>query len=618
MNNVTNLNKVKLPIPTLNEPLIQLDWIFERKIALYDNKSSKSNYESALSFYKKFLKATNNYNEDFKNNHLFYIDEQWDLIALYKIKQWLDKNNLKENLGYKTSYTINGFMSAMRQIMDYAYELNIISEPIINVSIDGVSRETDSREAYTIEEVDIIFKILKPMISFSTSLLSPYVKTGVGKDPRILNRAGVPKGSLLINQGWKDINNMKWYFENEMKCQPLVKIKGNEKHNNFFISAGNIHGGLKNLYKTWGLSSFIDQDIIIPLAIKLISETGLNADSLLNLKRDCFKISHPLTGLPFIEYYKERSLGETELHISLFDKNEISLKSKQSIIIKNTINNILRLTQPLVDLAPDDIKDFLFIYQTSAPNMVGKIKKLDTRITQNWTEKIMKSYNISNPDSKLKSFNLAKFRPTKITEMVREGYEFNEIQAVASHKSITTTLQYISKRNIMTKFHETINKALTNISQNKNEHEKNPLPFAIEEDAKPGKFIFKGPICSCKNPYDPPDIVKKSKEYFAGDPCTYWNMCLFCNNILITKDSLPKLISHRKDIEISLTNNLSEMFRHGELYEKKKSIIEEILKPDNMFTEEEIKWAEEISEIQEDEVLDGFIYQGVKLYDSRS
>ncbi len=48
----------------------------------------------------------------------------------------------------------------------------------------------------------------------------------------------------------------------------------------------------------------------MPLVVKLISETGLNVESVFSLKRDCLKEAHPLNGLPYIEYEKVRSGGE--------------------------------------------------------------------------------------------------------------------------------------------------------------------------------------------------------------------------------------------------------------------------------------------------------------------
>ncbi len=57
----------------------------------------------------------------------------------------------------------------------------------------------------------------------------------------------------------------------------------------------------------------------MPLLVELMSETGLNMESALSLKRDCFNEAHPLTGLPFLEYEKPRSGGEKELHVALYD-----------------------------------------------------------------------------------------------------------------------------------------------------------------------------------------------------------------------------------------------------------------------------------------------------------
>ncbi|HEU4593880.1 MAG TPA: hypothetical protein VFS10_01840 [Pyrinomonadaceae bacterium] len=391
-----------VPEPTLENPYAQVDWIFKEKMSLYENEESKSNYRSALAFYKKFLQETNNYNPLLDGDPRFNIKDEWDVMALHKVKQWIEATNIEGTEDYLASYTLVNIVSSIRQTMEYAYEHNYINRPVINASMPAPVRETSLRAAYSNEEYTAIFNAVSPMIQFSKGLLRPYRRTGKGRDPRKRERRGLGRSSKLLGQGWtcwvRTFNgdglvpcddNMRWYFENVMNCVPLPATPENiKKHGMFFTSAGSIFGVLNDLYRKWGISSFIDQDVIMPLVIKLVSETGLNVESLLSLKRECFREAHPLTGLPYLEYVKPRSGGEKELHVMLYDKAEdgefMALRQRQSQVISRTVKTILELTEPLVKLASEEHRNYLFLHQSSGPCNFGKVQPINTSVVSKW------------------------------------------------------------------------------------------------------------------------------------------------------------------------------------------------------------------------------------------
>ena len=581
---------------------------------------------TALAFYKKFLQETNNYNPLLDGNPRFYIRDEWDVMALHKVKQWVVATNIEGTEDYLTSYTLISNFSGLRKTMEYAYENNYIDRAVINVVMPSAVRETLVRTAYSNKEYTTIFNVISPLVQYSRGLLRPYRKTGKGCDPRKIERQGVNRYDKVLGQGWtcwvKALNgdslvtcddNMRWYFENVMDCIPLPMTPENKKkHKRFFSSATNIHGGLNKLYRQWGVSSLIDLDLIMPLVVKLISETGLNVESLVSLKRDCFNEAHPLTGLPFLEYEKRRSGGDKELHVILYDKVEddkfMAFGQRQSQIISKTIKTILELTEPLITLAAEEDRNCLFLYQPCSGNMFGKVNVVDCNVISDWTRGIVKEYDLRGSDGKPLVFTLSRFRPTKFTEMVTQGYDIFDIMAVAGHKSIVTTLAYIDRLKSTTDFHRKIQRELTIIKENKRAYEREPLPIAATANAKPGEYIFKAPVCHCKNPYNPPEVVKKSKSYHEGDACTFWNMCLQCENVLITEMNLPRLFAYRNEIMRALSN-VNEIPRQGELYKKILMVLDEILSPDVLFSQEKLEWAAELAGGAEFEVLDTFIYQ---------
>jgi integrase len=615
-----------MPPPTLENPYAQVDWIFNEKMSLYENKDTKDNYRLGLTFYKRFLRETNNYNPLLDVDPRFYIKNEWDVMALHKVKQWIDATNIEGTEDYLTSYTLTSGISGIRTTMEYAYEHSYINRAVINVVMPVAVRETLGRTAYSNEEYTSIFNAISPMIQFSRGVMRPYRITGKGRDPRNVEKKGTDPNIKKLGQGWtcwvKTLSgeahvpcddNIRWYFENVMHCIPLSATSENKKkHKRFFSSATNIHGGLNRLYRRWGVSSLIDQHVVMPFVVKLVSETGLNVESLLSLKRDCFKEAHQLTGLPYLEYVKPRSGGEKELHTILYDKAEdgefMALGQRQSQIISKTVKTILKLTEPLVTLASEENRNYLFLYQPSSGNMFGKVNVVNPSVISSWAGGIVKEYDLRGSNGKPLVFTLSRFRPTKFTEMVTQGYDIFDIMAVAGHKSITTTLTYIDRLKSTTDFHRKIQRELTIIKENKRAYERKPLPIANTVDANPGEFIFKAPVCHCKNPYNPPDVVKNSKSYHEGDACTFWNMCLQCENVLITEMNLPKLFAYQNEIKRAL-NNVNEIPRQGELYKKILTILDEILSPDMLFQQKTLDWAAELARDAEFEVLDTFIHQ---------
>jgi len=514
--------------------------------------------------------------------------------------------------------------------MEHAYEHSFIKKVVMNVIVPPAVRETASRAAYSTNEFEQIFKVLAPMISFSRALLIPYAPTGKGSDPRKRSRKGIPRAGKSLGQGWNRLiaaddgrlvpqdDNLRWYFENVMHCTPLPSTRENHIHQQFFQTAKRNYGGLKKLYRSWGVSSFVDTEVIMPLVVELIAETGLNVESLISLKRDCFKEAHPLTGLPYLDYYKGRSGGDKELHLTLYDDQtgQMGLKQGQSRVIGNSIKTLLALTEPLVEKANAKDREYLFLSQRrnrSATGRVARVERLSLKVIVPWVEKIVKKHGLRGDDGKPLRFTLSRFRPTKITEMVCQGYDFFNIMAMAGHASVITTLRYIDNLKFTSDFHHKMKDALTIIKRNKSEYDGNPRPIAITRNVTPSKFIFKGPVCHCKNPYDPPEVVRKSSTYTEGDACSYWNMCLQCENVLITEMNLPKLIAFRNEIELALSN-LTEIPVMGELYKRMKMILDAVLVPDELFSKASLQWAAEVARTMEFDVLDSFIARNVEVW----
>ncbi|MBX9996065.1 tyrosine-type recombinase/integrase [Priestia aryabhattai] len=602
-----------IPEPTYKNPYAQVDFIFQQVASLKHNPHTQDNYRNGLAFYKKFLKETNNYDDSLNSDPRFYLKKHWDEFTLLKVKTYIDTNNIKGTEGYLTSYTISGYFSAIRNVIEEAVgnKLTLAKNIYITCNVEPV-RETQQRSAYSKKEMESITEALQEELRYSYKVLKKegYKKTGIGKDPRNLTKMGSAK-----DDGWGCIENFRWYFENVLECAPIIGDVNNKiKHKSFVEYAPRKYfqeiGGLPGIYKKWGVAPFVDSDVIMPLVTKLALETGLNTSALYNLNIDCYNGNHPLSGVPYIKYYKLRSGGEKEMHLNPDKKNkDIHIKQyrhNQAQVIKKTIEAVIELTKEIRKNAPSDMKQKLFLYQSDSQARLGRISLISSRSVESWCAKIVRRHNLQTDDGQRLIFNLSRFRPTRVTSLVEKGIDLFELQYEMGHADIRTTLNYIESNHLNFVARRETKKALDNIFLNNSWAKEKNLTYATSK-IENENFIYKGLLCDCKNPFNPPKEVKSLKNYVSGQACSRYNMCLFCENVLIFKKHLPLAWVYKRQIETSFSKSQAEL--PNELfYRRTLDIIEQLFESDNSeFSGDDIEWAKRVAE-EMDVMIDPVTY----------
>lgn len=607
----------QLPTPTPRKPYSQIEWIFERQIKLKKTKETKGNYINAKRRYIELLSLTG-------VSHPFFLADEWDEFSLISLRQQIESCQQEGTLAW-SSHTRVGIFSAIRCVMRLACELRLLKcSRFVDASMGASTSETDEHAAYSDGELAQLMDVLSSELHFSRSVIGGYVPSNVGQDPRIKAPAGRVRG-----YGFGVEDNAHWYFENVMGCIPIRgpgSLVGHE-HAAFLRSASLIHGGLHELYRRWGVATCMGLDVLMPQVVQLAYLSGLNPSTLLLLEVDCFIDKHELTGTPFLRGWKERVKGEYNLDLALldspqgnvtvtdgaiFDLDIRALKQKQALQVKRTIEIILKATQPLRErLKKSDPKHpllkRLFIYESMGPRSDGEILAISAAQTSRWCIGIAEQYGLLGDDGNRLGFNLVRFRSTKLTEMALQGRDLLEIQLVACHKDATTTMGYLSRKKIETHYRKAIHDALTKISENRHQFDRNNR---VTEPQKKVIPIFKGLISDCKNVFDPPKKVRLAKSFQEGKSCNRFNMCLFCKNILVFKEHLPALVAYLNQINIALENNVHNV-PNASLYENSKQVIEQLINPDfGEFDEEDIAWAKQEAVFQ-DILIDPLIYRGV-------
>ena len=604
-----------LPLGTVEDPLKQLDWIVDGFIKKYANSVTRRSIKDSINVY-------------FKRSHSqrlttvgggalvpFDLGKHCDAFILYDFTHWLQKKEL-------APHTVKKVIQQLAAIIKYCMARGW-SKPfqLIKPRLPRPQRNSTLFDPYSAAELNYIRMAIQPSLIRCENLNLGYVRTGVGYDPRTKKHIRLADGTRGSHFAIWD--NVVWYFECVLKCQALpLKTLEDRGHAYFVAKAQQFHGGIEAVYDRLGTGKSPTAKSLAPLLIKLAWETGLNPSTLYVLKRDCFQPEHPLTGQPYLRYYKERGQGETDLHLALFDLKPSPhgippdlgvrmLFGKQANLIRKTIETVLQLTESLVNEAAPEHQHLLFLVRRlgrkaasqEKPGIRFQVKGFTKHDVGAWYQALKDDIAVRMKESsnghemKIPShLNLVRFRSTMADRLVREGVDFFAVQAIMGHRSASTTADYLRAHLIEGPIRIELDQHLRKVHTNMQELAASPKPYATVENLKQlgqDGVIYKGVLCDCKNAYDPPDnikrLLKRAGEWNEGKPCSYYDMCLLSDNLLITRRSLPLIMQHQREIEASSISDTPS----APLYEKKRAVLNDIL---NYFGPEDIAWAEEIAQ----------------------
>lgn len=610
----------KLPEPTKESPYAQVEWVFDRVISTKTKKSTRKNYVTGKSFYLEHLRALG-------LKDPYYLQKEWGALALLRFREQLSKRIEAGEVNY-ASYTLVGIFSAMRYVMNYAAKRGMAGcVRMLDVMYGSGTPETNVTEAYPDSELIELLDAIGSELSISRKILSGYTPQppGAGRDPRIFPRKSPEEGF-----GYRVEANMRWYFENVLNCVPVMNDEaGKREHNSFLGFATREHGGLNDLYRRWGVSTFFDFDMLMPHVVNLAYLTGLNPGPLAALAVDAYGESHPATGTPYLRYVKDKVSKELELYLELFDKEgdkssidesvllettERFLPRKQATQIARTIELIRKATEPLRSSLPEDhpLKNRLLIYTSRGPRTFGQTQGVNSKKTSSWCAQIVEKYGLVGEDGEALNFNLVRFRSTKLTELALQGRDILTIQLFAGHKGLKTTIGYLSRKKLEVEARKVVRDALATIHANRMEFD-DPDACARTKNATATEqpiHLYRGLLSDCKNPFDPPKRVRASKSYVPGRACSRFNMCIFCKNVVIFRRNLPTLVAYLDQIKAATETNVQNLPNAG-FYEDSRAVIENLLDPERSeFSAEDIRWAREEA-ARLNPLVDNAVYRGV-------
>lgn len=572
--------------PTVEEPFIQLKQLFARRLIESTAYSSKRNAIDAFARYTDYVAANDGLRPVFLKSH-------FTNFSLVHYRRHLGR---LVSEGIMSPGHANTILSSVRTAFAGAKDIKGLDIPtILHAEGFQLVRTTDTYKPFSDAERQIVDVQIKQDLEQRRRFLAPYKKTGVGRDPFDKNNNSL--------RGMANEDNARWVFENRLNCK-IVQFSKQSDHGSLEAAFVNLlrrlgdHDGYHTVYEKWGIASKIDLEFLFPYFLRMAQLTGLNAESVCNLEIDAYVAKHPATGRACLRYWKERSEGGKEYHCDLFNAELTWLTTKQSREIKALFAEVQHLTERFRVNAPASVRNRLFIYESLGRGVLGfTIKRLNTCVRA-YEKKLG-----------IKQFNIARFRPTFVSELIGLGVSLREIQLLLGHSSITTTMSYLDKLDFNKRAREKIKDKLKQIHEST--FPKDTSCYSEDGAANPhGEcVVFKTPLASCRNIFDPPKFIKDLPSYVAGRPCAAYNKCLACQNVFITSSHLPELFAMQRDYLGLIQRSSIGNTPYGEVIEENLILLNELLNPKySDFDEEELEAGRRLARyIETSIVVDGVI-----------
>jgi integrase len=407
-----------------------------------------------------------------------------------------------------------------------------------------------------------------------------------------------------------------WMFENVFNSNPLEMLDEYRSLSRRTVVPEKM---LRKLFAKWGVWPYVDDNLIMPLAMELAMLTGLNVESLKLLKIDSYTQEHPLTGQPAIRYHKLRSSSranssDKELHIPILDLEDLYVDNSVNERIHNVIQIVKELTGKIRAYTPISIADRLFIFEDVEQSRINHeriVVAIDpSGKSSSWRRKFAREEGLTKIFGDSFRFNIARCRPTLATNMVLNGADIFQVQTALGHQSVQITASYLDQMQLNPLFNKTISDALKQVSRRSKESIVIPIINELTIRYPSSNFQETLSGCGCHNPYNPSENVRKVTNFKDDSVCKYWNMCLFCNNSVVTQDTLPKLINYQSKLKEALNSQSQTMQGRTKLFTDTIAIIDGILESGNIFPDEVIDKAYATALSLDDVLIDQLVYQG--------
>ncbi|WP_283710922.1 site-specific integrase [Pseudoalteromonas prydzensis] len=487
----------------------------------------------------------------------------------------------------------NVLQSTYKNVLNKAIDINIpnFERFYLPSSFCYFTRVTERYKPYNKDDKEKITKAIESEINQVSKFLKPYQKSGKGRE--ILDK----NDKLLIeNCDNLTLEDARWLFENKMVCIPLTTSYDFRltRAGSIFYKIINSNGeNYQDVYESWGILCKITMNHLLPFLLKLMQITGMNVESIYALELDDLVDKHPATGKPCLRYWKERSDGQKLYHLDIFKANLQWLTHSQGTHVKDIFSTVTKLTSTIREKASPEHKNKLWLFETYN----GLIKSLPNKSHVTSALKAFREkHQLLDQTRGEKILETTRFRPTFVSDLIEEGVSIREIQLLMGHRNLYTTMRYLDIHDFGQTARKKIRDKLLEIHSNLSSSVGNKNRKKANQVNSQESLPISTPLATCKNIFDPPESVKALPNYTPGKPCSTYNMCLSCPNVIITKTDLPKLFAMKRDYLVKIQNSRILDTPFGHVIKSNLKLLNTILDPEiSEFSFSELDDAEGLS-----------------------
>lgn len=573
----------ELAQPTKGSPHRQLMHLFTSVYKTKTSQSHKSDIKSAFKHVSALM-------EEKFDNEPISLSQELNEFSLNEFHAYLKRCMLCEKLHNRYA---NVLQSTYKNILNKAIEIKTpnFERFYLPSAFCYHTRVTERYKPYSEIDRKRIGKAIDKDISKVLKLIQPYQKTGKG-------RAVIDDKERLKKRDNEilTLDDARWIFENKMDCIPITSSYDFRKTpaGNIFYKIISSHGVYyQDIYESWGILCKVTMSHLLPFLLKLLQVTGMNVESIYALEIDDLVDKHPATGKPCLRYWKERSDGQKLYHLDIFKANLQWLTNSQGNQVKIIFDNVLRLTSQLREKAPQEHKNKLWLFEIHN----GLIKSLPCAHHVTKAVKIFsENHQLFDQSTGAKTLETTRFRPTFVSDLIEQGVSIREIQLLLGHKSLYTTMRYLDVHDFGRTAREKIKEKLLEIHRNAESSVHYKRNKTESQKHKEDSIPISTPLATCKNIFDPPESVKSLSNYTPGKPCSTYNMCLSCPNVIITQTDLPKLFAMKRDYLTKIQNSRILDTPFGHVIKSNLALLNPILDTQySEFSSQELGEAEKLS-----------------------
>lgn len=556
----------------------------KKLVSIEDFNSKKGRYEDAQhAFAVGSLKATSksgisNYYVGYQHYCCFLESKAISPDSSFRkcFHSW-SLRDFKEYLGDKireatlSTASATTILSALRMTLD---KLKLIRNfDFTYLPADGfeITSESITYKPYSLNERKQIHKMLEQEMALAKRKLEPYQK---------LNRKSAnfddPKIQARI------------IFEDDCNCVPTYngqwaakeRTTGQNKFCRFVMTR---RLSLPELYDSWRVKTrrVMVREVGV-YVLKMAQVLGMNLNPILDLEMDDYQYHHPLTNKPCLTYWKERSTGEKMLHLDLFHADLQWLTMSQKKFVETVFDEVIQLTSETRKYVSSELSQRLFINFGTVPKAIN-----EAAMCKLYAE-LIEVYQLKDDDGEPLVLTTTRFRPTLVSELIEVGVSIREIQYLLGHSSIHTTINYLEQLEFDRVIRDKARKAIEDIYSNTVHAKKQDSRQEQQRRYDDNQIIMKTPLGGCKNIFDPPEFIKKSSFYVKGKPCSQYNKCLSCDNVMLTEKHLPELFAMQRDYLATLESSEVINTPYHVVVLENLSLLDDILNPETSEFEEDI------------------------------